>query len=133
MDCLSSEDLTRRRISLIIYVTRNSHTRQLAKLDKLPVVIRRDLILRWTERRQTDASPLPTMRRRLRLQKRQLHVPAIVWPALGTTEFLSTWLSSRMAKLRIRSVTYFDRCRRKRNVIYYDNALLLPKRRPWKF
>jgi hypothetical protein len=30
---------------LVIYVTRNSHTRQLAKLDKLPVVIRRDLIL----------------------------------------------------------------------------------------
>ena len=118
---------------MIIYVTRNSHTRQLAKLDKLPVVIRRDLILRWTERRQTDASPLPTMRRRLRLQKRQSHVPAIAWPALGTTEFLSTGLSSRMAKPRIRSVTYFDRCRRKRNVIDYDNALLLPKRRPWKF
>jgi len=28
---------------------------------------------------------------------------------------------------------YFDRCRRKRNVIDYHNALLLPKRRPRKF
>jgi hypothetical protein len=33
-------------------------------------------------------------------------------------------VKSRMAKLRIRSVTYFDRCRRKRNVIDYDDAFV---------
>jgi hypothetical protein len=80
------------------------HKTSKKELDKLRAVIRRDLAdASLGGARPTDVSRPPTMEH-FKLQKWQLHVLAIVSSAPDTTEFLSTWLSSRLGKLRARTV-----------------------------
>jgi hypothetical protein len=59
-----------------------------------------------------------------KLQKWRLLALVIASSPLDTTGFLSTWLSSRLAKAADPYSDYFDRCRRKRNVIDYDDAFV---------
>jgi len=62
-----------------------------------------ELMRRWAGRRQTDVSRPRTMQHS-KLQKWRLHALVIASSALDTTGFLSTWLSSQLAKLRTRTV-----------------------------
>ena len=92
----------------------------------MPSSVATSLMHRWTERRRTDASRRRTMQH-FRLQKWRLHALVTASSALDTTGFLSTWLSSRLAKARTRTAITSTDAGEKRNVIDYDDAFVATK------
>jgi predicted nucleotidyltransferase len=82
-------------------ITKFSYTKRRKRnwTNCVPSSVATSLMHRWTERRRTDASRRRTMQH-FRLQKWRLHALVTASSALDTTGFLSTWLSSRLAKAR---------------------------------
>jgi hypothetical protein len=94
------------------------------ELDKLRAVIRRDLAdASLGGPQQTDVSLPPTMQHS-KLQKWRLRAPVMASSGAGHHRISFDVVKLAIGKAADPHSDYFDKCRRKRNVIDYDDAFV---------